>query len=102
MAMDLLKQIESSRLPMYFRSLEDIDKVRLLRAAGLVIAFVPAEPDIAIAPERTAQVVAITQKGREVLRQGGNRDDPLVDGKARKNVADRLRDIVDRARHTWT
>ncbi|MDM0115969.1 hypothetical protein QTI66_27725 [Variovorax sp. J22R133] len=69
MAIDLLKHIASSPMPMYFRSHEDIEKVRALRAAGLVIAFVPPDTDapMARASGREAEVYAVTQKGRETL-----------------------------------
>jgi hypothetical protein len=67
--MDLLRQIASSRLPMSFHRTEDIDKVRVLRAAGLVIALIPAPSDpVGLAGEPTAaQVLAVTQKGLEEL-----------------------------------
>ncbi|WPG40166.1 hypothetical protein [Variovorax sp. EBFNA2] len=69
MAMNLLKQIAGSRLPVSFYRTEDIDQVRLLRAAGLVVALVPA-PSNALTlsgAASAAQVLAITQKGREEL-----------------------------------
>ena len=69
MAMNLLKQIAGSRLPVSFYRTEDIDQVRLLRAAGLVVALVPA-PSNALTLSgcaSAAQVLAITQKGREEL-----------------------------------
>ncbi|MGJ7512461.1 hypothetical protein [Variovorax sp. GT1P44] len=67
--MKLLHVIASSHLPMSFNRTEDIEKVRILRAAGLVIAFVPGagDPFVMCGPERAAQVVAITQRGREEL-----------------------------------
>lgn len=49
MAMNLLVQIAGSRLPVTFYRNEDIDRVRVLRAAGLVIALVPS-PFHAAAP----------------------------------------------------
>ncbi|WP_447774109.1 hypothetical protein [Variovorax boronicumulans] len=69
MTMNLLKHLASSRLPQSITSPEDIDKVRILRAAGLVIAFVPApsNPLTLSGPERATQVLTITQKGREEL-----------------------------------
>jgi len=71
MTMNLLKHLASSRLPKSVTSPEDIDKVRILRAAGLVIAFVPApsDPLTLSGPERAAQVLAITRKGREELQR---------------------------------
>ncbi|MET3497585.1 hypothetical protein [Variovorax boronicumulans] len=70
MTMTLLKQIAGSRLPASYYRNEDIDAVRVLRAAGLVVALVPSRTNDA--PCRSdawpaAQVLAITQKGREEL-----------------------------------
>jgi hypothetical protein len=73
MTMNLLKQIAGSRLPATFYRTEDIDQVRLLRAAGLVIALVPSPSDpvsLSGSPS-AAQVLAITQKGREELAKFG-------------------------------
>ncbi len=69
MPMDLLKQIAASRLPVSFRTPKEIDEVRILRQAGLVIAFVPApaDPLKLSGAEPTAQVLAVTEKGREEL-----------------------------------
>ncbi|RZL58981.1 MAG: hypothetical protein EOP75_01825 [Variovorax sp.] len=102
MALDLLKQIASSPLPMYFRSSEDIDKVRLLRAAGLVIAFVPtdADPLIARPAERAAEVFAVTQKGRETLHESGYPDEQLLVASPPAKLTQRLRTVVERARQT--
>jgi hypothetical protein len=69
MTMNLLKQIAGSRLPATFYRDEDIDGVRVLRAAGLVVALVPSPSNplsLSGAPS-AAQVLAITQKGREEL-----------------------------------
>ena len=62
MAMDMLRQLAGAPLPATFRISAEIDKIKLLRAAGLVIALTPA-------PGTTdaAQVRAITEKGREEL-----------------------------------
>ncbi|MDN8617991.1 hypothetical protein [Variovorax ginsengisoli] len=69
MPMNLLAVIASSRMPMSFRLPEEIDKVRILRTAGLVIACVrgPGDPFTLGGPERAAQVLAITEKGQEEL-----------------------------------
>lgn len=69
MTMNLLRQIASSRLPMSLYRSEDIDQVRALRSAGLVVALVPAPTDpLALSGAATAaQVLAVTQKGREEL-----------------------------------
>lgn len=69
MTMNLLRQIATSRLPISFYRTEDIDQVRILRAAGLVVALVPAPSDpLTCSGDATAaQVLAVTQKGREEL-----------------------------------
>lgn len=69
MTMNLLKQIAGSRLPMTLYRAEDIDQVRILRAAGLVVALVPSASDGASRSHPAAQVLAVTQKGREELAQ---------------------------------
>lgn len=74
MAMNLLRQIAGSRLPVSFYRIDDIDGVRVLRAAGLVVALLPS-PSVAVAPSGSrpeAQVLAITQKGREELAKFGH------------------------------
>lgn len=67
MTMNLLKQIAGSRLPMTLYRAEDIDQVRILRAAGLVVALVPSHSECASRSPSAAQVLAVTQKGREEL-----------------------------------
>ena len=69
MAMDLLRQLAGSRLPATFAAPDEIDKVKLLRAAGLVIALTPVA---SCAPTNSgsanaAQVLAITDRGRDEL-----------------------------------
>ncbi|CAA2110535.1 hypothetical protein [Variovorax paradoxus] len=67
MTMNLLKQIAGSRLPLTFYRTTDIDQVRVLRAAGLVVAMVPSPAHASSGSPSVAQVLAITQKGREEL-----------------------------------
>ncbi|MGO4393448.1 hypothetical protein AB4Z46_19015 [Variovorax sp. M-6] len=69
MAMDLLRELSLSPLPATFRTPPEIDKIRLLRAAGLVIALTPPAPNASRSSTtaEAAQVLAITQKGREEL-----------------------------------
>jgi len=84
MAIDLLKQLASSSLPATFCTAEEIDKVKLLRAAGLVIAL--TSPPNASSPSGipdTAQVLAITQKGREELGKFSLPENPSHDQSAR-------------------
>ena len=69
MTMNLLRQIAGSRLPVSFYRNEDIDSVRVLRAAGLVVALVPSSTGsqtLSGSPP-AAQVLAVTEKGREEL-----------------------------------
>jgi hypothetical protein len=100
-AMDLLAHISSSPLPKSFGSPDDIDKIRVLRAAGLVIALIPAEASpAATSPEQTAQVIAITQKGREELQRGSTPDGQLADEASTSELVRRLRGLVERARES--
>ncbi len=71
MAMDMLKQLSRSALPATFRTPAEIDQIRLLRAAGLVVAFTPTTSDpLALSgPPDAAQVFAITEKGRAELER---------------------------------
>lgn len=69
MAMNLLRQLAASRLPVTVTSATEVDEVKILRAAGLVIALTPTPADpltlSGIGP--AAQVLAVTQKGWEEL-----------------------------------
>lgn len=63
MSVQFLRQIAASPLPKSFTAADDIDAVRILRQAGLVLALIE-EP-----PEGCARVLAITEKGKgELLR----------------------------------
>ena len=63
MSVEFLRQIAATPLPKSFNAARDVDAIRILRQAGLVLALVD-EP-----PEHGARVVAITEKGnRELLR----------------------------------
>ncbi len=80
MSMDLLAQIASARLPKSFTAAQDIDAVRILRQAGLVIAFVPSSTGAPApwGPGRAAQVVAVTEAGREELDRRGRDGAPAA------------------------
>jgi hypothetical protein len=67
MTMNLLEQIAGSRLPLTFYRTEDIDQLRVLRAAGLVVALLPPPHDSPSRVPAPAQVLAVTQKGLEEL-----------------------------------
>lgn len=63
MSLSLLRQIAATPLPTSFSDPLDIDAVKILRQAGLIIAL------IGESPEWGARVLAITDKGRaELLR----------------------------------
>ncbi|WP_395347286.1 hypothetical protein [Variovorax sp. UC122_21] len=53
MTMNLLQQIAASRLPMPIYRNEEIDQLRILRAAGLVVAVLPDPSD---SPVRSVKV----------------------------------------------
>ena len=71
MAMKLLQRLATSRLPVTLTAPAEVDQVRILRAAGLVIALTPppGDPLAACAGDRCAQVLALTQKGLEELHR---------------------------------
>lgn len=63
MSLDLLRQIAATPLPKSFTNPKDIDGVKILRQAGLVIALIDAPPQSA------ATVFAVTEEGNaELLR----------------------------------
>ena len=63
MSVEFLRQIAATPLPHSFNAARDVDAIRILRQAGLVLALVD-EP-----PEHGARVLAITEKGNsELLR----------------------------------
>ena len=63
MSVDFLRQIAATPLPKSFSNPKDIDAVKILRRAGLVIALIDPPP------ESAATVFAITEEGRaELLR----------------------------------
>lgn len=64
MPMTLLQWLSSSRLPLTLTASPDIDKLRLLRAAGLVAVMLPGVQ----AASPFARVLAITRRGRLQLR----------------------------------
>ncbi|MBH2008217.1 MAG: hypothetical protein I8H71_01345 [Xanthomonadaceae bacterium] len=63
MPMELLKELAERPLPATFTTVAEIDKLRVLRAAGLVAVMLPA-PD---ASDGFARVLTITPKGRVAL-----------------------------------
>jgi len=71
MSIHLLQELSHSHLPALLREPAQIDEVRILRAAGLVMAFVPAPAELDQAPGQpcAAQVLAITPKGHAELQR---------------------------------
>ena len=70
MPMDCLQRIAERDLPCTVYDLGEIDNLRVLRAAGMIMAFLPP-PDYlprGATSQRPAQVLAITEKGREALK----------------------------------
>lgn len=66
MAMEFLKEVASAPLPRIAYRKSEIDCIRVLRAAGLVIAQIPEETAPGEIPY--AKVVAVTERGhREML-----------------------------------
>ena len=63
MSLEFLKQVAATPLPKSFNAKQDVDAIKILRQAGLVLAMVD-EP-----PEFGARVLAITEKGRAELLQ---------------------------------
>ena len=70
MPMDCLRRIAERDLPCSIYDLAEIDKLRVLRAAGLIQAFIPLPDRLNRGQmcQKAAQVLAITQKGREALK----------------------------------
>lgn len=67
MPLELLRQISSKALPMSLSDMESIDKLRVLHAAGYVLVQLPGVG----AKRQVARVLALTELGREALRQRG-------------------------------
>lgn len=61
MSLEFLRQVAAMPLPKSFNAKQDIDAIKVLRKAGLVLALVD-EP-----PECGARVLAITEAGRREL-----------------------------------
>lgn len=67
MAMDLLRLLAACPLPAICRCTEEVDEVRSLRAAGLVVALTPQTGSRSHDGDR-AVVLSITPKGFEELQ----------------------------------
>ncbi len=69
MAIDCLRRVAEQKLPCAVYDLREIDNLRVLRAAGMVMAFLPPPDHLAHGEisQKPAQVLAITKKGRATL-----------------------------------
>ena len=92
MSVEFLRQIAATPLPKSFNAANDIDAIKILRQAGLVLALVD-EP-----PEGGAKVLAVTEKGREELPRFHYPDDRPVRGRPKVNwlqlAAERARQAI--------
>lgn len=70
MTLQLLHDIAQQRLPMDIMDMAEIDKLRLLRAAGLVSMLITNKPVDADPPQWACvgRVLAITPEGVQALR----------------------------------
>lgn len=95
MSVEFLRQIAATPLPQSFNAARDVDAIRILRQAGLVLALLD-EP-----PERGARVLAITEKGTSELLRYHYPEAPRKRG-ARSTwlqiAAERARDAIRQAR----
>jgi len=69
MPLELLRHIAQQSLPYTVYAPAEIDKLRVLRAADLVSAFIPPAESLPSGCEshKPAQVLAITAKGQQAL-----------------------------------
>ncbi len=70
MPMELLRELATGTLPRVLSDPANIDKLRVLRAAGLVSADMP-EMTGSGEVVRQATCLSITDKGRQALAEGG-------------------------------
>ena len=69
MPMELLRHIAGQKLPYTVYAPAEIDKLRVLRAAELVSAFIPPAETLPCGKShKPAQVLAITAKGKQALQ----------------------------------
>lgn len=70
MSIQLLRQIAALPLPTSFNTAKEVDAIKILRQAGLLLALFDE------APEGAARVLAITEKGRDELLRFHYPDEP--------------------------
>ncbi|SFM10464.1 hypothetical protein [Variovorax sp. OV329] len=88
MSVEFLRQVAATPLPRSYNAKQDVDAIKVLRQAGLVLAMVN-EP-----PEGGARVFAVTDKGREELLRIHYPESP----KASRSRGFRLPQVALRAR----
>lgn len=88
MSVEFLRQVAATPLPKSYNAKEDVDAIKVLRQAGLVLAMVDQPP------ERGARVLAVTDKGRAELLRIHYTESP----KAFRTAGVRLPEIALRAR----
>jgi hypothetical protein len=92
MSVEFLRQIAAMPLPKSFNAAKDVDAVKILRQAGLVLAMVGE------LPKGGARVLAITEKGNRELLQFHYPDDcPAASpskGSWLQLVAERAREAI--------
>ncbi|SFB74561.1 hypothetical protein SAMN05216344_102203 [Polaromonas sp. OV174] len=74
MPVELIREIADKRLPLTLTNPADIDKLRVLNAAGFVIARLPRVNE----PQTRATVLALTAKGRKAAMQDELNPDSLA------------------------
>ncbi|MET3373573.1 hypothetical protein ABIC89_002635 [Variovorax boronicumulans] len=75
MTMEYLRHLAEQKLPCETFAVPEIDALRVLRAADMIMAFIPARDAVGHDGEnnKPAMVLAITQKGRLALREAFER-----------------------------
>lgn len=79
MPMELLRQLADKEMPLALYAPADIDRLRVLRAADLVVALIPPVETMEGGAQvhKAAQVLCITPKGQEAL--ASMKPTPLAD-----------------------
>lgn len=87
MPLELLRELANKRLPCVVEAPADVDKLRVLHAAGHISVFFLQRPQgEGSEPDVAAQVLAITDAGRDALGDGmpPGSTDRIVAGKIAK------------------
>lgn len=70
MSLEFLTRIVHARFPLVVRRRDDVDKVRLLKAAELITASIPhGAPNAGFGEEVEAVVFGVTERGELVARE---------------------------------